>query len=416
MAKELFLGTQSEMEEFYRSKGEQAPVGLTITKNEEQKGHRQQAPDGKLDLDSLGDMDEEELYNLKRVRLRHDSDTVYMQSDVDFYDYFYREGDSVDPLTKAAHQIKRVYMNADDYFYALDIRDAYIDMVIDRDFHGNQYRFNKAMNNGDIYVPPTPFYSKRARDYDIVMAGGRINYDDEPEIDVERVKACVDEWWENSGLTPSEVRNEDDVLTTLWMLDEIGEETQSNQLKSNGTMVMSVTDIRAIQNTLNDIYQNRSGTNRSGVNDRLFSKTPTRIRQDYEDSFKVPVSDIIQSVLHGDGMDEEEDPNAMVYDTVTSRPMTRREYKQRTLVRQLAKVGWSELAVMKAFNIGSAYERRKMDESRANIRKLKKNLARALEHQEIYEDSQKMTFSSSGIPERYYDPMEELQRYFGGKA
>lgn len=416
MANELFLGTQDQMEEFYRSKGVEAPAGLTIKKKEEeQKGRRMQAPDEKLNPDTLEPMDEEELFKLKRVRLRHDSDTVYMQSDVDFYDYFYKAGESADPLTRAAHQIKRVYMNADDYFYALDVRDAYIDMVTERDFNGNQYLFNKAMNNGDIYIPPTPFYSKRANDYDIVMAGGQIQHDNDPDIDVEKIKEWLDDWWKEAGKTPDDVIVTDDVLTAMWVLDEIGS-VSDNRIRSNGTMVMSVTDIKAVQNTLNSIYQNRQSQTSGGS--RLFSKTPASIRKEYEDSFRVPVADMLARAIRGEDLDDnKEDPNAMVYDKTTGKPMTRKEYKQRVLTRHLASIGWSELAIMKAFNIGSAYERRKMtEESRSNVRKLKKGLAKALEHQLDYTDSPKTTFSSSGTPDRYYDPMEELQKYFGGEA
>ena len=411
---DMFLGTSQEATEFYRSKGKKPP-GITITKKEEnQKGRRQSSPEDKLDPEKLEPMSEEELYNLKRVRLRHESDTVYMQSDVGFYDYFYREGDTADPLTIAAHQLKRVYMNAEDYFYALDVRDAYIQALIDDKFGGNEFKFNCAMNEGELYVPPVPFYSKRAKDYELVSKGiYMMPVEGESEEEMKR-KAVefVEEWWElRPEMSPKDVVFFEDALTDYQLIKELSK-TDSGGLRSSqtGQLVMSVSDIRKVEETLSSIYRGRQAPKTE--NERLFSRTPAHYKKLYDQSFKMPVSEMLHKYLNGEVDEDAVDLNAMVYDPETNRSMTYGELRKRQLVRQLSMLGWDKLPLMKALNVGSAFERRKMNESLANKRKLKKGMARQLEEQARYST---VTYDHVGIKESDFDPVAELEKYFGLK-
>lgn len=407
----FFLGTSQQANEFYRSRGS-TPPGLTITKKTETQNTRTGTkPEDKLNPDNLEPMSDEELYALKRVRLRHESDTVYMQSDVDFYDYFYKEGESADPLTIAAHQLKRVYMNAEDYFYALEVRDAYIDMLVEEKFDGSMHRFNMAADEGEIYVPPKPFYSKRAKDYDIVSRGIYLiepihNPDDDPG---EAIWEFVNEWWEmHPDINPGELVFFEDILTDLGMLRELGNEKDGLRSVNTGRMVMSVTDIKKIEETLNSAYSNKSKP--MTEDERLFSRTPRRIREEYKKSFHYPVSETLHKYMTGEISDKEaRDPNELTYDRRTNRPITVGELEKRELIRQLSELGWDKLSLMRAMNVGTAMERRKMNENLMNKRKLKKGMARALESQKQYDS---VTYDHVGIQENEFDPMEELMKYF----
>lgn len=412
---DMFLGTSQEATEFYRSKGKKPP-GITITKKEEnQRGYRQNSPEDKLDPEKLESMSEEELYNLRRVRLRHESDTVYMQSDVEFYDYFYREGETADPLTIAAHQLKRVYMNAEDYFYALDVRDAYIQALIDDKFGGNEFKFNCAMNEGELYVPPVPFYSKRAKDYDLVSKGiymMQVEGESE-EMLKKRAEEFVEEWWSlHPELSPEDIVFFEDALTDYRLIKEVSK-TESSGLRSaqTGQLVMSVSDIRKVEETLSSIYRGRQAPKTE--NERLFSRTPAFYQKMYDQSFKFPVSDLLHKYLNGEIDEDATDLNAMVFDPETNRSMTYGELQKRQVVRQLSTLGWSKLPLMKVLNVGSAFERRKMNENLANKRKLKKGMARQLEEQDRYTN---VTFDHVGIKDSNFDPVSELEKYFGIKG
>ena len=128
----MFFGTKSE----YRAMIEKGQ--LEDTKKEDQKEKRSKetrtTPAVNISADDGETISEETLRMLKRTRHLHDTRTVYMQSDISFYDSFYvRNDDSVidDPeLEKEARLIRRVYKDYPRYLHALYIRDLYVDKIV----------------------------------------------------------------------------------------------------------------------------------------------------------------------------------------------------------------------------------------------------------------------------------------------
>ena len=56
---------------------------------------------------------------------------------------------------------------------------------------------------------------------------------------------------------------------------------------------------------------------------------------------------------------EDYDPNELVYDDVTKRPMTRSEYNRRKTLRSLSENGgWDMVKLMSQMNVGSKIERK----------------------------------------------------------
>lgn len=401
----LVIGTSEDKMEYARAKG--------IKKEAIDPDIVPQQQDENQAVDVLGEnvtpLDDDELTMLRRVHLRRDPFTVYMQPDMDFYDIFYRDDNQLDELTLAARQIKRVYANADDYFYAQDVRDAYIDMIIERDFDGSAYRYNRALDAGEIWEPPAPFYSRKAKDYDLVSQGIRfVPTSTKTVINVDRAKEVLESILVSRGIdreTP--LTTYESVVTDYWILDELEDEHTTNRLRSNtGRLVMSVTDLDAVRSTLEDVYNNRTKKKPKGI----FSQTKKRIEEDYWESFKVDIAELKREIE----AEQVEDNTAMVYDNVSNRPMQRGEYKKRVLVRKLKDIGWSELPVMKAMNVGSGYERRQLEKKNAQIRKLKKQARVILEDAGAISPVPDNTYTVSGEPIPDFDPVSELQKYFQG--
>ena len=62
----------------------------------------------------------------------------------------------------------------------------------------------------------------------------------------------------------------------------------------------------------------------------------------------------------------------MIFDDETQRAMPRKEYEARSLVRQLKEHGWSEMKLMKVFNVGSKYERKLLQRKAKNKKTARK--------------------------------------------
>lgn len=409
MNEPIVLGTSAEETAYYQSLGKDNPNDTNADDQKEPVNVPQRTANI-IDIDNLEPLSDEELKALRNVHLRHASDVVYMQSDIEFYDFFYKGGEELDPLTKAAHLIKRVYMKADEYFHALDIRDAYIDMVIECDFGGNEHLFNKAAKNGSVYVPPEPYYSKRAKDYGIVSKGIRFDTLNNDDINEESTIEWIDAAIENSGIDPKDIKIKDDIITEYWLLNELDKLNPSGGLRNqSGHLIMSVADLSAVQQTLTAMYQNRQAEEKNGG--RLFSRTAKRMREDHWRSLHVDLGDTFSRILQGDDLEEKEDPNGMVHDPVMNKAMTRREYKRRELIRNLSKLGWNEYPLMKLFNIGSSYERRMMLKDDSKKRKLKRAAKNMMNQMGIDTSIPDNPFGDHGEVPFDYDPMEELLRF-----
>ena len=188
---EIVIGDKDAKLKYFKSKG------VDTSQIEAEDGKKKDDSTSKkiiIDVDSAEPLTEEELRMLTRTRNRHDPHEVYMQSDVSFYDAFYSSSDDLDgELSEEAHRIRRVYKNYKEYLMAMDIRDQYIEMLLDEKFGGDVEKFKLTMgvDNPPYWVPPMPICTRSARKKATV--GNR--YDPYGQSILYQMKSLVKERW-----------------------------------------------------------------------------------------------------------------------------------------------------------------------------------------------------------------------------
>lgn len=320
----------------------------------------------KISSDDTTVIDEETLRMLKRTRHRNDTKTIYMQSDVSFYDVYYNDsGDGViddKELLQEARAINRIYKSYPKYLHALDVRDEYIEKLIEK--IGNEDLFIILLRAGGIryWIPPNPIYSKRAEDYEDGSNG---------IIDTSVLYEWDDEWLENiiekrcveMGFLPdgSDVEIEGSVATDIVSITHSDLVGMDRDATRSGSSSVNLADLNELQKMFKGWYQDdKKGESEqvdTTLEKRAFSMTPDKIKQEYYMSRVLDMSKEFDNILNGIPNEEPYDPNEMVYDSVLGRPMSRKEHDARTLVRQLKESGWSEsLRLMKLLGVGSSRE------------------------------------------------------------
>lgn len=360
----IFFGTKDEYKAFEKTeekKKESSKNNKSSVKESPQEG----AGIIKISSDDTTIIDDDTLRMLKRTRHRYDTRTVYMQSDVSFYDVYYNNsGDGViddKELLQEARAINRIYKSYPKYLHALDVREEYIDKLIEK--IGNEELFITLLRAGGIryWIPPTPIYSKRAEDYEDGINGiidTSVLYD----WDDEWLEEIVDRRCVEMGFLPDgsdiEVAGsvETDIISILHS-DLIGMDRDTSR---SGSQSVNLADLNELQKMFKGWYQddtNKSNSTNDVIDKRAFSMTPDRIKKDYYMSRVLDMNKEFNNVLNGIPNEEPYDPNEMVYDPVLGRPMSRKELDSRTLVRQLKDAGWTEsLRIMKLLNVGSSRE------------------------------------------------------------
>lgn len=262
--------------------------------------------------ENIGDISDEELAMLDKIRLREDPYVVYMQSDVSFYDYFYNKVEKVDELTIAAHQLRRMYPHAEDYLYALDIRAAYMNMILDRDYDNDERAMERDIRMGKIWVPAEPRLSRNDPDYDAIMAGVYVDfseYDREREYDPTNFYRILKNEYEKMVEEGVDFTWKNTLATDPFLLQFFKQEYGS---KSRGKIEVSdLNDTERLRRELNSIYGDKKNDA-----DYLFSNTPERLIEEERNLLRIDLTEVTRKIFNYEEIDDEvrHDPNEMVVD------------------------------------------------------------------------------------------------------
>jgi hypothetical protein len=349
MATGLFIGSVEEYKEQQEKQRQERLHGVNA--------------DGtvrKIAYDNMDPISDDDLKILKQTINRHDAQTVYMQSDIGFYDEYYHEDDSIEgDLLREAKKIRRIYKSYPKYLYAMYIRNLYLDFLADK--HGGPDRFETYFSMGIIneWIPPIPVFSKSSSDYEQYKSGV-IELNSVEFIDDDKLSEHAKLITEEEGIDINEVGVTGDVMTSPVVLRHINDSSTVTGItaRSNNNAINGVDmdDLISIQNMFRSWYRPQVDTNVKPIED-LFSNTPEKIRERFYTS---PIVDMGESKFGGDIVEIEPDPNEMVIDKTLNRPMTRKEYEQREFIRLMSRAGWNEVRMMRYLGVGSKYEQQLM--------------------------------------------------------
>lgn len=353
MNEPLFLGSEIDRNEYFRKHG------IKISEPEKPKEEeRKPKKRSFVNEEELKPLSNDIRSILEKTRLRNAPDVVYMQSNIDFYDHFYTSNDNSE-LALEARQIRRLYKSYPGFLHAMRIREAYIDHVIDDFYNGDPEAFIRGIQLGEVdWLPPLPVYSKKSSDYQMSKLGiVKTSNKEEEGIDEEMAKEVMNkilEEQEIDQLNPDDIGVILAVETDLKLRKLADEEIRSMKDVYQPTNMAETTSLQKI---LQSWYQSDEG---SALNEdeRLFRLTESEIIRRYNESQMIHMEGDLELAMRGELEEEHEcvDMNQMVNDPKTGKPMTRREYEGRRLVRLFAEYGWHELKLMKQLGVGSSYE------------------------------------------------------------
>lgn len=348
---DLFVGSKDS----YKKMAEKSHVVVDEDDGDTSRSDDKQSLDKKnpnrvvLSKDTLTQIDDETMTILRRTRCVHDTEDVYMQSSLEFYDEYYNDTEA-SPELKRARQIRRVYRRYPDYLEAVRIRTEYIDSLIDK--YGED-TFIQKMQMGMIkdWIPPIPIMSKKSDDYDMFVSGivpmetetlpdgtvkDVLDAMNEDMDDVELVKAC-------------------DVETSVAFAKFVEEEMEDSSYNRYNYSDNTIQNLAA----LNDVFRSWYRTDDKNVEQELFRNAPENIRKRFFGKCAYNNPGLLDRIMHGEEIEEPlPDMNQMVNDPVTGRTMTRGEFEKRQVIRFLVSSGWSESRLLNYQKVGSALERR----------------------------------------------------------
>lgn len=372
----IVFGSISKVNEYKKSKG------LEITKPEPEKRLVSNSDNNAFQIGGSGDgssmdVSDNELQLLDKVLLRGNPEDVFMQEDISFYDNYYLNDVKMDDfLTSEVRKIRRIYRNYTKYLYACYIRDKYFDALTE------QYQMDTILKYSDqdvvripkdVYLPPDPIYSKNAEDYEKVMRGGyspELPFDEPSE---EEVRELLQSMIDASGINLDEVECDCSGVIVykpaLASYDEMYSDNSSGK-RYSGPSSVNVTDLDNLQKMIRSWYKKEDDKKELVKNRIPFPNSEEGMRQQYLNEFSFYILDHI-----GDA-DDEEDENEMVYDDVSNKPMTRKEYNRRRTLRMLSdNSGWDMVKLMTQMNVGSKIERKMALRKRNRGKKMKKKAA-----------------------------------------
>lgn len=337
----VFAGTKQSHREFKRLHN----IEDTPEENQQQKEHgKTVVTKTVLSKDTLKPLDEETLKMLRRTRCASNYLEVFMQPQLDFYDRYYNETNA-SPELKAARQIRRMYRYYEEYLKAIDIRNAYIDTLIDK--YGED-DFMKKLQLGILqdWIPPVPILSKSAEDYDLYMAG--LNplaiCETLPEDAILEVLKQMQRDFDDT-----EIDDTCDVETSMGMVKEYGELEEVSDRRTD------ISNLEDLARTFKSWYVEES---RAAGGREMFKNAPENIKKRFEEEKPYMFPGLLTRLCHGE---EIEEPiinlNESVRDEVTGKTMTRGELMQRESIRLLDKAGWSDVKLLKYQEIGSILQR-----------------------------------------------------------
>ena len=343
---DLFIGSKSSYEKLKREKN------ITVDDDDDESDVEEVKKPKRnksiLSKETLKPLNEDTMTILRRTRTVNDYNTVYMQSSLEFYDEFYNEENMSDEL-KAARQIRRVYKIYPDYLKAIQIRNRYIDSLIDK--YGGEDEFNQKMSFGMIkdWIPREPILSKQCEDYDLYLSGMIINdCETLSEEAVEELMNSIEEYSKDI-----EIEESYDIEVNSGVIDEYEREFEGYGFTRSNTV--TVNDLAELNKVFKSWYK-PDGKTESGL--ELFKNAPENIRKRFYNYCSFNNPGLLARVLDGEDIEEElPDMNELVYDEVTHRNITRKEYMKRETIRLLGKSGWDENRLLAYSNVGSKLSR-----------------------------------------------------------
>lgn len=355
MSDEIFIGFVEDYEKYQEAKGAEAS------------GASEDKEIRKIAYDNMDPISDDDLKLLRSTITRHDHATVYMRPRMDFYDEYYHEDpDSYEALLSEVKKIRRVYVNFQEFIKALDLRDQYLDSLIDK--YGGEGLFDVYYKSGLItdWIPPEPQLSKRSKEYDRYMNGDLWLVDG--EINFDQFREMLEEQIEEMDIDVESIGVSGDVVTSPVVMKHLDYGTEvRNTYRGSNINGVSTSDLNELQKMFRQWYHEENAPKQTDTSE-WFSQTPEAIRARY---YTQPL--VYMDRKFGEPETEEElDPNEMIMDAELNRPMTRSEHDQRKFVRMLRDAGWGELRMMRYLGVGSKYEQKLMFRKMKNRKKAKK--------------------------------------------
>lgn len=356
-----------------------------------------------LSKDSLQPIDEETLNMLKRTRTKHDYNEVFMQSSIEFYDEFYNSTTMSKELA-AARQIRRIYKDYEAYLEAVDIRNAYIDTLIDK--YGGEDEFERKLSWGFVedWIPKMPILSKKCKDYDLYKANmlPRSMFMS-PKGDVKGTLEAWQEYMADTELTitygvetnMAVIRNYEAYMDLAFA---------DLPAKYDKKKTVTIDDLNGLTNTFNSWYD---GSNNSGDSDddedMYFRNSPENIEKRYYNQSYYHRPGLLYSLMceGGEIPEEEPDPNEMVYDEETGRMITREKLNELEFIRLMGRTGWDTVKVKRHFETVSSLDTM-LRRSKPRRRRNKAPMTESYSHPSL--------FDNTGIDPSTY--MNDLTRDF----
>ena len=348
---DLFIGSKSSYEKMKREKN------IVDENNEPTNSHKENKKPSQnvavLSKETLKELDDDMMTILKRTRTVHDFSTVYMQSSTEFYDEYYNNTEMSEEL-KAARQIRRVYKIYADYLKAVEVRNNYIDWLIDK--YGGEDEFQRKMSLGMVrdWIPKMPVLSKRCPEYELYLSGMVPTKSETlPDGAIEHFMESMQKDMEDIGIDQTFSTETNVGLINQYddYVDAMYEEYGYSNKRSN-TVTFSDLD------NLNKIFASWYKPETGEVTTELFKNAPENIRKRFVEAYSYNEPGLLTKLNNGGEIEDPEiDMKEMVHDSVTGRTMTREELMKRQSTRLFADMGWSESRLLNYANVGSKLER-----------------------------------------------------------
>lgn len=347
---DLVIGTKKSYEAYKRENN----IEVDEPEDEEEKPvKKKESKVAVLSKSTLKEVDDDMMTILKRTRCVHDYSEVFMQSSLDFYDEFYNDTSISDEM-KAVRQIRHVYKNYSDYLTAVEIRNNYIDTLIEK--YGGEVEFQRKLSMGLVrdYIPSMPILSKKSDDYEMYLTGMIPSETvTQPEGTTLKVLKSMQE-----DVSDLPLEKDFGVETAIGVIKDYNEFTESaygNYGFDRKGSTVSLSDLDELNRVFKSWYKHDGGDTGKP---ELFKNAPENIKKRFWNQCAFNEPGLLARVNSGEEIKEPlPDPNEMVRDSVTGKSMTRKELWQRQSIRLLAENGWSETRLLNYANVGSSLER-----------------------------------------------------------
>lgn len=341
---DLFIGSKSSYEKYKKDNN----IRIEEEPEEEEKEKKPKGNVSVLSKETLTTLDEETVTMLRRTRTVHDFNTVYMQSSLEFYDEFYNDEDASEEL-KAARQIRRVYKVYIDYLNAVQIRNDYIDSLVEK--YGGEDEFQKKMSMGMVkdWIPLKPVLSKKCPEYELYLSG-MLPVTCETLSEEEINKIYETNLKEMEGVEAEIDYQVEDHIGNIGIYDKAIEKDWNNYgYNGSSNKSVTITDLQELNNIFDSWYKPES-KDKERI---LFKNAPENIRARFEEERAYEHPGLLSRIANGEEIEPDEiDVNEMVRDPKTGRTMSRQELMQRETIRFLAQSGWSESRLLNYSNVG----------------------------------------------------------------